>query len=429
MIITPETLGLPPDWLALNASEHLILETGQRPSQYVTDDPSDIPSWGGENISEEGFVTLVNQRFVSRQYLARASKGRVQPGDILLNKDGANTGKVAFVDSLPAPDVLINEHVFIIRNKGEFDQRFLFAFLHSHLGQKQLKALVVGSAQPGVSNRFTRQVLLPRPEINEQRAISTFFAEIDLTIAAIGTAIAAAERLQLGLMRELLSGRVRCDGKARPAAEFWLHDRLGHIPKRWEVRSLRELIRLKNGKSNITSNLRPSSDSNHRFPVFGGNGMTGWSDRFFLSEATVVLGRVGEYCGAIHATPPNSWVTDNALYVEERLAPLDIRFLFYLLTSLRLNRWKATTGQPKITQSEILNIRVAFPQDEDEQRAIAEQIGSLRCLIRAKEAKITALQRLKKSLMQNLLTGRMRLSSSLIAELTAGLADEKSGGA
>ncbi len=86
-----------------------------------------------------------------------------------------------------------------------------------------------------------------------------------------------------------------------------------------------------------------------------------------------------------------------------------IRFLFYLLTSLRQNRWKATTGQPEITQSEILNIRVAFPQDEGEQRAIAHQLDAVNQLILAKQAKITALQRLKKSLMQNLLTGRMRL--------------------
>ena len=86
---------------------------------------------------------------------------------------------------------------------------------------------------------------------------------------------------------------------------------------------MRELIRLKNGKSNVTSNLRSNREGDYQFPVFGGNGMTGWSDRFFLPEPTVVVGRVGEYCGAIHATPPKSWVTDNALYVEERLAPVD----------------------------------------------------------------------------------------------------------
>jgi len=268
---------------------------------------------------------------------------------------------------------------------------------------------------------FRKRVRIPvPPDLDEQRAVADALLLFDWHITATQAAIAAAERLQRGLMRELLAGRIRPDGSSRTSADFWSHERLGSIPHRWEVRLLRELIRLKNGKSNVTSNLRSNCESDYQFPVFGGNGMTGWSDRFFLLEPTVVVGRVGEYCGAIHATPQKAWVTDNALYVEDRLAPLDIRFLFHLLTSLRLNRWKATTGQPKITQSEILNIRVAFPEDEDEQRAIAERIDAFHDLIRAKEQKIAALQRLKKSLMQNLLTGRMRLPAETIAALNAG---------
>ena len=137
--------------------------------------------------------------------------------------------------------------------------------------------------------------------------------------------------------------------------------------------------------------------------------MTGWSDRYLLELPTVVLGRVGEYCGVVHRTPAKAWVTDNALYASEFPELMDLGFLFYLLAHLQLNRWKAITGQPKITQSEILNIRVAIPSDTDEQRDIAARLDDVQALIGAKEQKIAALQRLKKSLMQNLLTGRIRL--------------------
>jgi len=70
---------------------------------------------------------------------------------------------------------------------------------------------------------------------------------------------------------------------------------------------------------------------------------------------------------------------------------------------------------------------VAFPKDEAEQQEIADRLYDLENLMDAKRAKITALQRLKKSLMQNLLTGRMRLSPEAIAEPTAEAG--KSGGA
>ena len=137
--------------------------------------------------------------------------------------------------------------------------------------------------------------------------------------------------------------------------------------------------------------------------------MTGWSDRYLLESPTVVLGRVGEYCGVVHRTPEKAWITDNALYASEFPEPIDLGFLFYLLRHLQLNRWKAVTGQPKITQSEILNIRVAIPSDTNEQASIAAKLDCVRQLIGAKEQRIAALQRLKKSLMQNLLTGRIRL--------------------
>ena len=137
--------------------------------------------------------------------------------------------------------------------------------------------------------------------------------------------------------------------------------------------------------------------------------MTGWSDRYLLESPTVVVGRVGEYCGVVHRTPARAWVTDNALYAAELPEPVDLGFLFYLLRHLKLNQWKAITGQPKVTQSEILNIRVAIPERTEEQAEIASKVDGFWQLIEAKRTKIAALQRLKKSLMQNLLTGRIRL--------------------
>ena len=375
----------------------------------MTDDPKDVPSWGGENITDDGFITLENQRFISREYFRVNGKGRVQVGDILVNKDGANTGKLAFVDSLPVEEVSVNEHVFIIRNKGEFDQRFLFEFLCSYLGQKQVKALIIGSAQPGLNTRFTKHVLLPKPEIDEQRNIGRLFVEIDSAIAAVRESISKAERLQKGMMQQLLTGRLKLDGKPRDESDFDTDERLGLFPRGWKVRKLRQVVRLRNGKSNVTSNLQAKADAMFCYPVFGGNGMTGWSNRYLLENPTVVLGRVGEYCGVVHRTPPKAWVTDNALYASEFPEPIDVGFLFYLLTHLRLNRWKAITGQPKITQSEILNIRVAIPEDTTEQTEIAVKLDGLRHHIEAKQTKIAVLQRLKKSLMQNLLTGRIRL--------------------
>jgi type I restriction enzyme S subunit len=87
------------------------------------------------------------------------------------------------------------------------------------------------------------------------------------------------------------------------------------------------------------------------------------------------------------------------------------------------------TARANLSLGDVRRLLMAIPQDEEEQHAIADRLEALRELIQAKEIKITALQRLKKSLMQNLLTGRMRLSPEVIADLAADAGREKSGGA
>ena len=74
---------------------------------------------------------------------------------------------------------------------------------------------------------------------------------------------------------------------------------------------------------------------------------------------------------------------------------------------------------PMLNKTEFSKCQIAMPADRDEEEAIAGRLAAIDDLIDAKRAKIIALQRLKKSLMQNLLTGRMRLSPEAIAELTA----------
>jgi type I restriction enzyme S subunit len=337
----------------------------------------------------------------------------VEDGESIILWDGSNAGEI-----FRAKCGVLASTMAVARPKdSNLDSNYLGFALKLHEGR--LRGFTAGSGIPHVDKSIVKRLPFRKPCILEQQAIAAALGHANDHIELIRSSMLASERAKHVLTAELLAGRISVDGTARTKADFWVHERLGKVPKGWKVARLRDLFRLKNGKSNITSNLRASQEGAFIHAVYGGNGMTGWSDRYFLSESTVVIGRVGEYCGAVHAVPPNSWITDNALYVEEHLEPFDVQFLFHLLKSLRLNRWKATTGQPKITQSEILNIRVAFPEKVDEQRNIAAQLGAFQDVIEGTRTKITALQRLKKSLMQNLLTGRMRLSPAAIAALTA----------
>ena len=93
---------------------------------------------------------------------------------------------------------------------------------------------------------------------------------------------------------------------------------LQNIPNNWIAFKLKKIFRLSSGK------VRPKDFSKnkstiYKYPIFGGNGILGYSKSFLIDFETIVIGRVGEYCGSIHLSKYKSWISDNAMYVKEFL--------------------------------------------------------------------------------------------------------------
>lgn len=133
-----------------------------------------------------------------------------------------------------------------------------------------------------------------------------------------------------------------------------------------------ELFSFSSGKANTKSNLAPG----YKYDCFGGNGTTGKSKDYLIDYKTLVIGRVGEYCGCVHITPEYSWITDNAIYIKDfKDNSLNLDFLFYLFVFLDFHRLSAKTGQPKITQEALLGINYLLPPEVDQQAfvSMAEQ--------------------------------------------------------
>ena len=186
-----------------------------------------------------------------------------------------------------------------------------------------------------------------------------------------------------------------------------------HIPEGWEVKKLKQCFKFKNGKF-FSNELREKTDCEYRYPVYGGNGIIGYCNEHLLDKETIIIGRVGEYCGNVFKTQDKSWVTDNAMLVSDvLLKDFDINFWTVMLNSLHFNHYSDSTGQPKITQGSIGAISVIYPSRIIEQSAIAAILSKVDESIASVQASISAAERLKKSLMQNLLTGRMKPDGTL----------------
>ncbi|MGV0998870.1 MAG: restriction endonuclease subunit S [Fluviibacter sp.] len=141
------------------------------------------------------------------------------------------------------------------------------------------------------------------------------------------------------------------------------------IASEWPLRLLGDMLSFSNGKTS------PERSDSGRFFVFGSNGSIGSSDITNSPANTIVIGRVGSYCGSTFFSKSECWVTDNAIRANAK-AGSDGNFAYYLLQTLNLNERRAGSGQPLLNQSILSMIDVAIPSLE-EQRAIAYVLGTL----------------------------------------------------
>jgi type I restriction enzyme S subunit len=141
-------------------------------------------------------------------------------------------------------------------------------------------------------------------------------------------------------------------------------------------------------------------------PVFGGNGVAGYTSSSTVSQPTVILGRVGQKCGVVYRNSGPAWITDNALYARRFKRPLDVRFLALALEAARLNDVRNRNDLPLITQSILGDVKLSWPESLEDQSHIADVVSDANETIAALERLITKKQAIKQGMMQQLFRDR-----------------------
>lgn len=126
---------------------------------------------------------------------------------------------------------------------------------------------------------------------------------------------------------------------------------------KWEKIKLEECIKVKSGVNLTQENM----DLNGCYPVYGGNGITGYHNAFNVNKSTIIIGRVGYYCGSVHVTEDKAWITDNAFitsFSEDVFFP---KFLFYALKQIDLRKYSNSSAQPVISGTGISKVEIICP--------------------------------------------------------------------
>jgi type I restriction enzyme S subunit len=382
---------IPRDWTVKTAKEIGEVITGITPSTLVEEYwNGDYPFVTPTDITEKKYVKKT-ERKVSTKGL---EKGRIIPKDSVLVTCIASIGKIA----LAFEGCLTNQQINAIICKNEVNPHYVYYAIGFRTSV--LESWAGKTTSPIVKKSLFEKFPIPMPtNPSEQRAIVGVLGVVDSAIELSDQIIAKTERLKRGLMQQLLTrGIGHTETKQTP---------IGNIPKEWEPISLSKVFKLSSGKprpANISVEASPEAP----YPIYGGNGVLGYSSKFLLNRQTIVIGRVGEYCGAVYKSSERSWITDNALYATELSNNFDITFLKYLLSFMNLNKFQKKMGQPLITQTILYGIDVPRPPLA-EQLKIVDVLSTADRKLELENKERLRLETIKWGLMDLLLTGKVRI--------------------
>jgi type I restriction enzyme S subunit len=322
-----------------------------------------------------------------------------QPGDVLLSVR-APVGDV----NMAAERCCIGRGLAAVRAGALSDPEFLFYLLLHH--KPDLDGLGSGAIFKAVNRETLRSFQVLLPAVDEQRAIAGVLSTLQTAVEVQNRIVATLKELKAATMARLFREGLR----GEPLRET----EIGEIPASWRVLRLVDIVKLSSGRAR-PQHLTADKTAATPFPVWGGNGVMGYSDEFLTSREVLVIGRVGAYCGAVHLAPPRSWITDNALYnPEPPRENADLRFLSEYLSYRKLNQLRRTGAQPLITQGTLEPLPIPFPE-EQEQQEIGRAARLLQASIGFASQVLAARQVLFVACLQDLVSGAVRVTQSLEA--------------
>ena len=155
--------------------------------------------------------------------------------------------------------------------------------------------------------------------------------------------------------------------KSKPLPAITYDEKPFDIPDSWEWVRLGEIIRISSGDGLSSRNMVKGD-----IPVFGGNGITGYHNKANVYKETIVIGRVGYYCGSVHVTPSQAWITDNAFITQYTEKYIDRDYLVLMLRFMNLGRSNNATAQPVVSGKKIYPRLFPLPPLAEQRRIVAK---------------------------------------------------------
>ncbi|HNC50755.1 MAG TPA: restriction endonuclease subunit S [Accumulibacter sp.] len=353
-----------------------------------------------QHISDTGKYVCVNSKFIStdgkiRKYSSANFCG-AKRNDVLMVMSDLPNGRALAKAYLVEQDDLyaVNQRVCALTAYRDCPQ-YLFYILNRN---PYFLGFDDGVSQTHLLNHvFQKCQLSMPPSMGEQRAIAAALSDVDTLLAKLDQFIAKKRDLTQAAMQQLLTGQIRLPG----------------FSGEWEVKRLEEI-------ADCLDNLRVPLNEAQRgemrgdYPYCGANGVLDFVNDYVLDDDIILIAEDGGYFDEYAYRPiayrmiGKCWVNNHAHILKAKVGH-DQGFLFFSLVHKNVLSYLASGTRAKLNKSEMWKIEVNMPFEPTEQTAIATVLSDMDAELAALEARRDKTRALKQGMMQELLTGRIRL--------------------
>lgn len=342
----------------------------------------------------------------------------IRQNDILISGVRPNLKAFAIFKKPDDKNWICSTGFFVLTAKQPEDNLISYYELLSEICGSQFYSLVVGTNYPAIGDSDIRNIRLILPSSKEEKtAVANILSKVDKAIASVQNSIAAAERLKKSLMQNLLTGKMKPDGTFRTPEEFYIDEKFGKVPVGWHWGRLSEIADIIAGQSpqgeyyNVNGAGKPML-----------NGPTEFTDKYPVpvqwTTKITKLCKKGDILFTVRGSSTGRMnLADQEYCIGRGLAAIrpksnnNISFIYYALLKISemiLAEAKgAGTTFPNVSRGELMKKAILIP--DTRQNEIIAPIEQLARFSDSKQRSIDKLEILKKSLMQNLLTGKIKI--------------------
>lgn len=308
-------------------------------------------------------------------------------GEVIVPASGETAEDIARAATVDKPGILLGGDLNVVMPNEEINSAFLAISISNGSSQRELAKKAQGKSVVHIHNEEIRNLVVPFPTKAEQNKIVDYFANLDSLITLHQRKL---EKLQL-VKKSMLEKMFPKNGSKIPEIRF------EGFADDWEQRKLGEVTqKFKSGKSLKADKISESG----AYPVYGGNGLRGYTSTYNHEGEFALIGRQGALCGNMNYFIGKAYFTEHAVAVEAD-ENNNTRFMYYMLDTMNLGQYSDQSAQPGLAVNKLIKLENMFPKKE-EQIKIENYFQSIDHLITLHQRKLEKMKSFKKSLLEKL---------------------------